>query len=164
MPEDCASRRCAMQRPKRFASTTHWAKEDSVSQSPVLWMRHEWLAAAAAHATRTMPPTQAPNECKSETTKCDPSGKDTDCASRRCAMQRPKRFASTTHWAKEDSVSQTLQINTRLPMPERDFQGGQRPTPMGFLPETMGKTVYCHKERRGAVHRPSLRATLTVDR
>ncbi|KAJ5921689.1 hypothetical protein N7454_009163 [Penicillium verhagenii] len=31
-------------------------------------------------------------------------------------------------------------IQTRLPMPETDFQGGRYPVPMGFLPETMSNT------------------------
>jgi hypothetical protein len=61
-------------------------------------------------------PTRNIQNCRDFDSEPD-SGKDTDCASRRCAMQRPKRFAS--------------------------FQGGQRPTPMGFLPETMGKTGDC---------------------
>ncbi|KAE8373906.1 hypothetical protein BDV26DRAFT_296517 [Aspergillus bertholletiae] len=34
-------------------------------------------------------------------------------------------------------------INTRLPMPETDFQSGDRPVPMGFLPETMGNSSQC---------------------
>ncbi|KAJ6044462.1 hypothetical protein N7499_006962 [Penicillium canescens] len=57
---------------RRLAQSVSLPESGSESKSRHFWMRHEWLAAAAAHATRPIPPTQAPNESKSETAKCDP--------------------------------------------------------------------------------------------